>query len=474
MGIFIPQPPKADGQILFGADLNDLNNRLASFLGANETLGNVNVSSDPLERIKASKILFDSASHGSTHEPSGVDEINDIDIGNTGTLLTAHASRHADGGSDPIPAAGIVGSMIAPSTFTESNLAHRKPNETVIARMLGLPYSSLTGKEFNLSVTTAQPGGRGVVRNGLVYFSVPGAAPDAVVEWNPATDAETFISLVASDNPGDLLLIGTDIYVICRDDITIKKIDITNAVTTVIDLNSAVSPTNLDATTHMTTNADGTVLYIVGKIVGQPSEHVIVRVSLSGPTITHKVDVGAGANLGYPWFVRVGSTDYIVAIDGRATAVISTIYRRDEADLAAVDTFALPVADSFEDNAVYDGQYLVCINDQANEVVIYNPAAPTMFEVARFAIPTAASTSRGPGAGAFFDGKASYLSAGLASSLAMMARIPSSNYQGGTAIKAADIGAAYSINGFASDGTNLYCACSVAATSNARLVKLLL
>ena len=40
--------------------------------------------------------------HHERHEPGGVDEVNDIDIGNTGVLLSAHAARHVKGGADEI------------------------------------------------------------------------------------------------------------------------------------------------------------------------------------------------------------------------------------------------------------------------------------------------------------------------------------------------------------------------------------
>lgn len=43
--------------------------------------------------------------HAVTHEPGGADEVNDIDILNTGTNLSAHESRHVQGGADDIDSA---------------------------------------------------------------------------------------------------------------------------------------------------------------------------------------------------------------------------------------------------------------------------------------------------------------------------------------------------------------------------------
>ena len=45
------------------------------------------------------------AAHSASHEPAGADEVNDIDIANTGVLLSAHESRHVTGGADDIDSA---------------------------------------------------------------------------------------------------------------------------------------------------------------------------------------------------------------------------------------------------------------------------------------------------------------------------------------------------------------------------------
>lgn len=42
-------------------------------------------------------------SHDERHEPGGVDEVNDVDILNTGVNVSAHQSRHVPGAADPIP-----------------------------------------------------------------------------------------------------------------------------------------------------------------------------------------------------------------------------------------------------------------------------------------------------------------------------------------------------------------------------------
>lgn len=46
--------------------------------------------------------------HKSSHEPAGADEVNDVDIGNTGVLLSVHAARHESGGLDEVTVATAV------------------------------------------------------------------------------------------------------------------------------------------------------------------------------------------------------------------------------------------------------------------------------------------------------------------------------------------------------------------------------
>jgi len=50
--------------------------------------------------------------HHATHEPGGIDEVNDIDILNTGVLLSAHRARHEPGGADLVRDIDILGTGV--------------------------------------------------------------------------------------------------------------------------------------------------------------------------------------------------------------------------------------------------------------------------------------------------------------------------------------------------------------------------
>lgn len=52
--------------------------------------------------------LISASAHHARHEPAGSDEVNDIDIGNTGVLLSAHKARHVAAGADQFIAGDLL------------------------------------------------------------------------------------------------------------------------------------------------------------------------------------------------------------------------------------------------------------------------------------------------------------------------------------------------------------------------------
>lgn len=72
------------------------------------------------------------SAHAAFHEPGGADEINDIDIANTGTFLSAHESRHVQGGADDIDSA-IDARGIA--LTTQGDLSYRAAAANTLARL---------------------------------------------------------------------------------------------------------------------------------------------------------------------------------------------------------------------------------------------------------------------------------------------------------------------------------------------------
>jgi len=70
--------------------------------------------------------------HSGRHEPAGDDEVTDIDIGNTGVLLSAHQARHLAAGAD---------------TFTHGAAEHTDETRELFVRCSASPYSTGTARE---------------------------------------------------------------------------------------------------------------------------------------------------------------------------------------------------------------------------------------------------------------------------------------------------------------------------------------
>lgn len=71
------------------------------------------------------------AAHASTHEPGGTDEVHDIDILDTGVLLSAHEGRHVPGGADALPvgvpvAVGDANAAGSATDFVRSDHVHQR------------------------------------------------------------------------------------------------------------------------------------------------------------------------------------------------------------------------------------------------------------------------------------------------------------------------------------------------------------
>jgi len=71
--------------------------------------------------------------HAATHEPGGTDEVNDIDILNSGVLLSAHSARHQPGGADALPTGipssiGTTNSEGTSTSFPRLDHVHAHPS----------------------------------------------------------------------------------------------------------------------------------------------------------------------------------------------------------------------------------------------------------------------------------------------------------------------------------------------------------
>jgi len=470
---FIPPAAKSEGQTLNATtDWNPAWAALASYLN-NGGIGNSQFSSDPSERLAGSKVDLgggvSASAHASRHEPGGADEVHDIDILNTGTLLSAHAARHASGGADPLPAGSISQAMLAFSAFGDANLLMRKHRQAWLAKNLGLTLDSGPHQTISLSSSTAQPVGQGVVRNGKVYFGCVGN--DTVVEVDFSTGSTVDIAFISGDDPRSLLLVGTDIYVLCSGSKKIKKIDISNVVTTVVAaLNVAPCDTNMDYAEGMCPNSDGTVVFISYKVVGQVNPTHVARVALTGtPGPTHDFSSGqATSDIGVPHFIKrgAGSDEFVVFVDTFGTGLL---YRRLASNLSAVDTLV------FDHNrAVYDGNLLVVAEAAGANIRLVNPW--TMKEVGSFAMPGGIGIDSIWARDAImFDGRACFFGARTTGSVQKpcVVRIPVPNYGGGIVMQVEDPGANVDASGFATDGSFLYVALG-STTGQSKILRTLL
>lgn len=455
MSNFTPPSDISDPTTWVAALYNGLKNAIASFLN-NGNLGNSNFSADPTERLAGSKVDLGSgvtaSAHHTRHEPGGADEVQDIDILNTGILLSAHAARHASGGADPLLPGSVTQAMLALSAFADSNLLRRKNRQSWLAKGLGLVLDSAPNQSIALSSSTAYPQGNGVVRNGKVYFACVGT--DSVAEVDFTAGTATDIALISGDNPNSLLLVGTDIYVLCSGTKKIKKIDVNNVVTTVIAaLNVAPCDTNMDYLEGMCPNSDGTIVFIAYKIGGQTNPTHVARVALTGtPGPTHDFSSGqATSDIGIPWFIKRGATEHVIFVDTFGTGLL---YRRLAADLTAVDTLV------FDNNrAAYDGEHLVVGDTTGTNIYLIDPWRMKL--AATYAIPGGNGVDNLPFRDAvYFDGKAAYFGARATGSTQKpcVIRVPVPNYGGGVTLMIDDLGSAEDVLGFATDGQFLYVA----------------
>jgi hypothetical protein len=464
-------PTISDGEILTGAKWNALINGLLDFLN-NANLGNGNISALLSERIKSRKIDFSDATggHASEHEPGGVDEVNDIDLGGTGTPATLHASRHADGGADPIGTSALTGAMFKDATFAEGKLERGRRRDGVTRTNFGLTFASEPWTLYTLSPATAYPNGRGVVRvrSGVPYLYFGCFGNDSIVEVNISTGAAVMLPGAGAD-PRDLLLIGTDIYYITEAGVELKKLDIDNVITSVFSWNSGAGSGHA-AVRGLAVNSDATVVYTTGDKGDGIFTHVL-RATLSPAVVTHEEDIYPGSGLsqsvGLPMFVKDGANEYIIVVDDRRSAEASrnrAMYRLNAATLAEVDFLDGVISTvNTAHSEVTDG-HLIYVNEAAT-VRVYDPVHATLHQIASFGTPGGNTVNGSTRFSAFFDGR--YLCFGAGPD-ALAAIAPFQYLTGGMTLRCHPT-ASLAVNGFASDGSSLYVAMSIAATSNASI-----
>jgi hypothetical protein len=456
---YVPPADKANGQTLDAAlDWNPAWDALASYLN-NGGIGNSQISSNPSEKIPESKL--------SLTAPSG-----------------AHGSRHAAGGADPLPDGSISPAMLQSGVVTDNLLTMRRDGDPITATNLGITYDKHRSfRKYTHGTATSHPQGRGVVRSGKVYFSLYNA--DKVTELVPSTGVFTDIALTAGDKPRQLLLVGTDIYVLCAGGGSggqqIKKIDSNNAVTTICNLRTqgAAAVSDLIDLQHMAYSPSAGVIYTIGKRTGDTVYRVLLRVSLTPNTgVTNKNDLGT-TNTPRVWGCAFGENDVnarIVCLY-RDTAVDGDIRSYDAADLTAVGNLDISSVYTLgtDGDVVYDGRLFYTMASTATA----NPITCAGCDCLTYTNPkivvsaiTGGAEIKAPG---FFDGRTVYGVSFVATAPEFYAipTAPVVQVEAGVPGKVTiDAGTTAVVTGFATDGKNLWVAIANGATSNAAFIRM--
>ena len=148
------------------------------------------------------------AAHAASHEPAGADEVNDIDIGNTGVLLSAHKARHEATGADAFVGGDLLDATARVMTRrnTGANVGPRRRLNFIEGANVTLGVvDDGANEEVDITITAAGGGGGGltefsylIVMNNGTYSTYdnqgsvvhgPSAGADADVEVNWAFNA---------------------------------------------------------------------------------------------------------------------------------------------------------------------------------------------------------------------------------------------------------------------------------------------
>lgn len=353
MSNYIPPADKADGDILYGVDWNGFKNGLASYLN-NGGIGNAQVSSDPAQRIAGSKIDLGggvtASAHASRHAPGGADELNDLDIANSGTPVSAHHARHEFGGADAIAVGSLDANVLKEGTLPQPSLAWRKRQESFIQNALGVTADPKNPRLYTLTNTSANLQGRGVVRGGKLYMAAVGFSPDAVLKIDIDAGTETLITMAVGDVVKGLVLIGTNIYVLISGgaaNCLIKKIDSNDVVTTVVDLNTGGG--TLTSTGFLRCNHDGTRLFCLGS----GATNFVVGVNTDGSNLT-RTNTGAVVAFHGLVYAKRGSDEKLWYLDN--TAVNNVLNRR---NIDGTADATLTLTGALHRRLIFDGEHLV-------------------------------------------------------------------------------------------------------------------
>lgn len=298
-------------ELLTETDLNGNFEGLASCVNGN--LDNSNIATgaaidqDKLETLYNNSVFTDNLNaflnHDTRHAPNGADELNDLDIANSGTNVSLHASRHATGGPDPIPAGAISASMLSPGLLTAVGGLLSKNADT--ATMTETTYTMDVRPTFNTTLSTNGAAVDMVQCAGVVYVLESGAT-DRVWRVNPDLSAATppSVNLTAGDDPYDIECAPDgNVYITTNNagsGRALKKLTVTGTLSTVVNLSSDLVCGGLacgaDNLAKMTIDPNGTYAFIIGQDGTETVDQFIFRVPLAGGNVEKYQPATAAAN----------------------------------------------------------------------------------------------------------------------------------------------------------------------------------
>lgn len=237
-----------------------------------------NIAQSKLALLTTNPLFTD---HSLRHENGGGDEIEDLEILETGTLLSLHGSRHApDTGLDPIPGlTGIIGTRhkYVSDAGLQANVA--------FTNVMTTPYKSSTVANSTVMGITHC--------GGFIYAlidDIGGGDQNFVrkIATSTMTLSATINLAVAGGTPRTILCGADDsVYTLsdtgATDGVKVEKITPAGAVST---LTSGASCTalDLDAAVTMITDPSSSNLYVLGStsIAAMAKDRLIIKVTTGG------------------------------------------------------------------------------------------------------------------------------------------------------------------------------------------------
>lgn len=360
-------PARIPDKVIFTPEeYNAFKNGLAAYLNNGE-IGNVNFNVN--DKIDSVKVDFSGApSHGSTHEPGGVDEIGDIDILNTGTLASVHGSRHADLGADPLGATSVTAAMLQDEVGGELTILRRKNAESKISAELNNTFNPRPVERLDLTTATSNLETRAAHRNGKIYWA-ESTGTIFVYNTDPLSEG-THITPAGSPSMRDLVRVGDKLYVIDNTALKILEIDNldgTPTVTVLVNLNDG-SGAEYDSTITdarwLTRNHDGTILFCAGADNISGNYETIIRINVSTKTVTHRLKKADNTlTAGQIYFTKSRNGTEKLVFMSHTNSGTASVNRLEAADLALDDQ--QPVTGLTQINsqhALFDGMNMVLVS----------------------------------------------------------------------------------------------------------------